>query len=66
LDFLSGKFNGYKENFTAEELTNADVILTTLESSNLINPTHKTIVTRRDIEAMPYEDTIIVAGWEKE
>ena len=47
-------------------LSEADTILTTLEQSGLLTPTHKTKVTRRDIELMPYEDTVIVKGWENE
>jgi hypothetical protein len=47
-------------------LSEADTILTTLEQSGLLTPTHKTTVTRRDIELMPYEDTVIVEGWENE
>lgn len=38
LDFLNSKFEGYKTNFTKQELSNADVILTTLEQAGMSPP----------------------------
>lgn len=36
LDFLNDKWEGARDEFTPEELSNADVILTTLEEAELI------------------------------
>ena len=38
LDFLNDKFEGSKDNFTEQEIKNADVILTTLESAGMYPP----------------------------
>lgn len=38
LDFLNGKFNGVRTDFSFQELKNADVILTTLESAGMKPP----------------------------
>lgn len=38
LDFLNDKFEGARDNFTKAELSNADVILTTLESAGMLPP----------------------------
>lgn len=44
----------------------AELVINQLEELKLLKPTHKVSVTRRDIEFMPYEETITVDGWEKE
>ena len=38
LDFLNGKFEGARDSFTKKELSNADVILTTLEKAGMLPP----------------------------
>ena len=38
LDFLNGKFEGARDDFTVEELSNADVILTTIEATGMVPP----------------------------
>jgi hypothetical protein len=44
----------------------ASLILKQLEDADLIKPTHKKLVVRRDIENMPYDDYITVEGWQNE
>lgn len=44
----------------------AGEVLSLLEELNLIKPTHKKTIIRRDFELIPYEDIIVVDGWEKE
>lgn len=44
----------------------AGEVLSLLEELNLIKPTHKKTIIRRDLELIPYEDIIVVDGWEKE
>jgi hypothetical protein len=44
----------------------AELIIKQLEELNLLKPTHKKTIVRRDLELIPYEDTITVDGWEKE
>jgi hypothetical protein len=48
------------------EKANAELVVSQLEKLKLLKPTHKKIVTRRDIECMPYEDYVTVEGWEEE
>lgn len=48
------------------ERCHAEEILDLLDNMGLLKPTHTKKVTRRDIECMPYEDTIVVEGWENE
>lgn len=50
----------YNESIHARE------ILDVLDQIGLLKPTHKVVVVRKDIENMPYEDTVNVVGWEKE
>lgn len=38
LDFLNGKFESVRTEFTPEELSKADVILTTLEDAGMLPP----------------------------
>lgn len=38
LDFLNGKFNGVRDDFSFGELKKADVILTTLEQAGMLPP----------------------------
>lgn len=38
LDFLKSRFEGFRTNFTAQELSEADVILTTLEEAGMQPP----------------------------
>ncbi len=55
-------------NFTTREhaLEVAETILTIQEKLGIIKPTKKVKVTLRDIELMPYEETVVVEGWEHE
>ena len=48
------------------EASHAKEILFTLEELGVLNPTHKVLITRRDIENMPYEEVVTVKGWEVE
>ena len=43
LDFLNDKFEGARDDFTEAELSNADVILTTLESAGMLPPIHQDV-----------------------
>jgi NhaP-type Na+/H+ and K+/H+ antiporter len=52
--------------YSYNETEHANLVLKELEDLDIIKPTHKKIVIRRDLELMPYEDTIIVDGWENE
>lgn len=54
------------ERTSADVVTKARLILKQLEELNLLKPTHKQNITKKDIELMPYEETIIVQGWEDE
>jgi hypothetical protein len=47
-------------------IVRAELTINQLEELRLLNPTHLKKIIRRDIELMPYEDTIEVAGWEEE
>lgn len=60
LDFLNGKFEGARDDFSKDELSKADVILTTLEEGGMKPP-------RRWIET-PYGLTsgIMLNEWEDE
>lgn len=52
--------------YSYNETEHASLVLKELEDLDIIKPTHKRWVTRRDIELIPYEDVIIVEGWEDE
>lgn len=52
--------------YSYNETEHASLVLKELEDLDIIKPTHKRWVTRRDIELIPYEDVIIVDGWEDE
>jgi len=43
LDFLNGKFAGYRVDFNTKEIQNADVILTTLEHAGMLPPLREKI-----------------------
>lgn len=53
-------------NGPGDSISTANLILKQLDSLNLLNPTHKVTVIRRDIEAMPYEEEVLVSGWRNE
>lgn len=40
LDFLNNNFNGFRDNFSEDELKNSDVILTTLEHAGMLPPAY--------------------------
>jgi hypothetical protein len=44
----------------------AELSINQLEELDLLKPTHKKIRILRDIENMPYEDEVVVSGWENE
>lgn len=44
----------------------AELIIKRLEELNLLSPTHKVSVTKKDIELMPYEIEVSLQGWEDE
>jgi hypothetical protein len=48
------------------ETRHAGEVISILEQLNLLKPTHSKTVIRRDLELIPYEDTIIMEGWEDE
>lgn len=48
------------------EKEHADLVLKELEDLDIIKPTHKKRIRKRDIELMPYEETVVVEGWEDE
>jgi hypothetical protein len=52
--------------YSYNETEHASLVLKELEDLDIIKPTHKKIIVRRDMELMPYDDTILVEGWEKE
>lgn len=52
--------------YSYNETEHANLVLKELEDLDIIKPTHKKTVVRRDLELIPYDDTIIVEGWEKE
>jgi uncharacterized protein YqeY len=52
--------------YSYNEQEHADLVLNELEDLDIIRPTHKKKVVRRDLELIPYEDTITVEGWEDE
>lgn len=52
--------------YSYNEKAHAEDVLSFLESLGIISPTHEKTVIRRDIEAIPYEDTVVVKGWEDE
>ena len=52
--------------YSYNEKEHANLVLKELEDLDIIKPTHKKKVIRRDLELIPYEDTIIVDGWEDE
>jgi hypothetical protein len=48
------------------EMEHADLVLRKLEDLDIIKPTHQRTVIRRDFELIPYEDMVVVSGWESE
>lgn len=52
--------------YSYNETEHASLVLKELEDLDIIKPTHKKTVVRRDLELIPYDDTITVEGWEKE
>jgi hypothetical protein len=53
-------------NGPGDSISTANLILKLLDELGILNPKHKITITRKDIECMPYEDTIEVLGWDKE
>jgi hypothetical protein len=52
--------------YSYNEKKHAEEVLAFMEELNLVKPTHKKTKVLRDIENMPYEDEVTVAGWENE
>jgi hypothetical protein len=48
------------------ERKHAEEVLNMLEELNILRPTHQKTIIRRDLELIPYEDMLIVEGWEDE
>lgn len=67
LDFLNNRFNGYRTNFTEQELRNADVILTTLEQVGM-QPPNITLeqLVPGDLKTAPEAEKHFYACWEPE
>lgn len=38
LDYINGNFNGYKTQFTPQQLSKADIILSAIEASGMMPP----------------------------
>lgn len=54
LDFLAGTFEGVRTEFSSKELSNADVILTTLEHAGILPPANGKLTTNFiDMGVMP-------------
>lgn len=64
IDFLNGKFEGYKTEFTVQELGNADVILTTVEQF-MIPKSYKKEVPHLHKSSSPNKDYENVNEWEE-
>jgi hypothetical protein len=47
-------------------IVRAELTINQLEELDMLKPKHKRTVNLKDIELMPYEDTVIVEGWENE
>ena len=58
---ISKKNTGH---YSYNEKDHAEEVLNFLENLKIIKPTHTKTIMRRDIEAMPYEDIVIVKGWQ--
>ena len=52
--------------YSYNEIEHADLVLKELEDLDIVKPTHNKIVVRRDVELIPYDDTIVIEGWESE
>lgn len=52
--------------YSYNEMEHADLVLKELEDLDIVKPTHNKIVVRRDLELIPYDDTIVIEGWESE
>lgn len=52
--------------YSYNEKEHANLVLKELEDLDIIKPTHKKWISKKDIELMPYEETITVEGWEDE
>lgn len=64
LDFLAGKFEGVRTEFTKDELNRADVILTTLEQAGMSPPEVIVNIADNGCEEEGYETTL-AAVWEE-
>lgn len=65
LDFLNNKFEGMRYNFTVDELSKADVILTTLEHAGIQPPPISTMELFPKTDLIPVED-YLYSCWEPE
>ena len=52
--------------YSYNETIHANEVLAFMEQLGIVKPTHKITITKRDIELMPYEETVEVPGWDKE
>lgn len=52
--------------YSYNEKEHADLVLRGLEDLDIIKPTHKKKIRKKDIELMPYEEMVVVEGWEDE
>lgn len=52
--------------YSYNETEHANLVLRELENLNIVKPMHNKTVIRRDLELIPYEDTILIEGWEDE
>ena len=65
LDFLNGKFEGMRTEFTDDEIRKADVILTTLEDVGMVPPEVTVNIPYDSCEEEGY-DTVLQNVWEEE
>lgn len=68
LDFLNGRFKGFRSNFSEPELRNADVILTTLEQAGMQPPniTIDELIPGSGLKTDPSQSQHYYACWEPE
>jgi len=52
--------------YSYDALDHAYLIIKQLEEFDLLKPSHKKTITRMCMMGTPYEDTVIVEGWEEE
>lgn len=62
IDFIKGKFQGYRTNFSNAELSEADVILTNIEAIGMLPPGRDLFKDRTSM----WNDVYVSHTWEPE